>query len=169
MDWKYTEENWKPIGGGKYEVSDLGHIRRVSTGKLLKPRLNSCGYQRVQLCIGGKAKWHFIHRLVAEEFVEGAGRQVNHRNEDKTDNRAENLEWCSASYNCKYNDIGKKRVANRMKPVTQIAISGEMIRTFPSIHEAARQVGCMAAHITSVCQGKRKSIGGYRWSYASDV
>jgi hypothetical protein len=116
------EETWLPVNGfeGLYEVSSLGRVRgkarvvdyvtkhgqRVSRrlrGGLKRHRVNA-GYCYVRLCLNGKMGNFLVHRLVAEAFlVQGEGKdQVNHINFDGTDNRIENLEWCTRSENQKH-------------------------------------------------------------------
>lgn len=104
-------EEWRPVQGyeGIYEVSDAGRIRNVS-GRVLKPQLQN-GYYYIGLAKDGKVKRYRLHRLVALSFVPNPGSLplINHKDECKTNNRAENLEWCTASYNLKYGDIKKRR------------------------------------------------------------
>lgn len=104
------EEIWKSIVGyeGLYEVSNLGRVRSVShyvtfsdgriryyDRKILKPREVAGGYYDVFLYKNRVGKHNKIHRLVAEHFIENPYglRDVNHKNEDKKDNRVDNLEW----------------------------------------------------------------------------
>lgn len=96
-------ENWKFVDGStKYQVSDLGRFRNSLTGHVVKPGIDKYGYPRISYKRDdGSVKHRTIHRLVAESFVDGRadGYQVNHVNGVKTDNRASNLEWVSASEN----------------------------------------------------------------------
>ena len=95
-------EIWKKIDGFEtYSVSNMGRVRNDGTGKVLKPQIER-GYQRVHLYPGGR--WMRVHRLVALTFIPNPDNllQINHINEDKTDNRVENLEWCTAQYNTNY-------------------------------------------------------------------
>lgn len=102
------EEIWKEIEGySNYKVSDKGRVKSLYKNgkeKLLKPSKNKNGYLRVTLTKDHKVKHIFIHRLVAQAFLENPDNlpQVNHKDENKENNCIENLEWCTASYNVKY-------------------------------------------------------------------
>lgn len=127
------KEIWKPVKGfeGKYEVSDKGHVRRLSYVKhtkrngdvvvpikKLKLLPQNSGYMRVALIVPGTRKWKskLVHRLVAESFIPNPNNYpiVNHRDEDKTNNCVENLEWCTQSHNMTWNGVSK-RVSAKMK------------------------------------------------------
>ena len=99
-------EEWKAIPGyeGLYEVSNKGNVRNVRRNTLLRLPKNNNGYIQVCLCKNGKRYKKYVHRLVAEVFIPNPYNlpQVNHINEDKTDNRVENLEMCNAKYNNTY-------------------------------------------------------------------
>ena len=112
-------EIWKDIKGyeGLYEVSNQGNIRSLKTGKLRKPT-NNFGYLRINLCKNNVVKFHMVHRLVAEAFIENNDpnlTQVNHKNENKQDNRVENLEWCDAKYNNNYGTKIIRQVESQIK------------------------------------------------------
>ena len=113
------EEIWRPVVGyeGLYEVSNLGRVRsldmyvkvgygnyRLHKGKVLSPTKNKNGYLKVNLYCNGKQKTIDVHRLVTEAFLPNPDNlpQVNHKDEDKTNNRVENLEWCDHKYNMNY-------------------------------------------------------------------
>ena len=112
-------EEWKSIPGyeGLYEVSNLGRVRSVDRyvkylngmihlhkGKVLSPGIRSDGYLQVSLCCNGKYKTIAVHRLVAQAFIENPDNlpEINHKDEDKTNNSVDNLEWCDRSYNNTY-------------------------------------------------------------------
>jgi len=94
---------WKDVVGfeGLYKVSDKGEVYGVKRDKVLKPKINKNGYKELGLYIKGKAHFKYIHRLVAEAFLENKDnlREVNHIDSNKKNNSLENLEWCSSSQN----------------------------------------------------------------------
>ena len=169
------KEIWKDIEGyeGLYQISNMGNVKSLNyrrTGKegILKGRKNSNGYLQVQLCQDGKAKKYLVHQLVATVFCENPEgyTEVNHINEDKADCRADNLEWCSRSYNMTYNGRAKKVAEKKSKAVMGIDCTTGLIVIFSSSHEASRQLGIAQSNITQCCKGKYKSMGGFYWYYA---
>lgn len=100
-------EVWKPIKNYEslYEISNLGRVksfkRNGTKGKILKGTYDEWGYIRVALSKNGKSKKYKVHRLVAEAFIPNSNNysQINHDNGIKDDNRVENLEWCTPSFN----------------------------------------------------------------------
>lgn len=97
-------EIYKDIGGyyGDYQISNLGNVKSFKkTERLLKFGINATGYYHVGLSYNGLVKYHNVHRLVAETFIPNSNSKqcINHINGIKTDNRIENLEWCSYSEN----------------------------------------------------------------------
>ncbi len=111
-----TNEVWRDIFGydGAYQVSDLGRVRSKKYGywRVMRPAKNHKGYLQIGLRQNGNVKEYKVHRLVANAFIPNSDdtkTQINHRNEDKSDNKVSNLEWCSAQYNVTYNDIHHRR------------------------------------------------------------
>ena len=97
---KYGQrESWKPVVGWEtfYEVSDWGRVRRLSSGRILKPCLAGLGYAQITLSRHGTRKKCLIHGLVLEAFIgpRPAGHEAHHANEDKGDNHLGNLQWVS--------------------------------------------------------------------------
>ena len=161
-------EIWKDIEGyeGLYQVSNMGNVKSLNynhTGKekILKGIDTGIGYLQLHLCKDGKRKNYFVHQLVATAFCENQEgyTEVNHINEDKSDNRADNLEWCSRQYNVEY---------SKAKATVGINKVSGLILEFPSAREASRILGIDPSSITKCCKGKRKSIGGYYWHYVEN-
>ena len=168
------EEIWRDIKGyeGLYQVSNTGKVKSLERTvwnnrgyyktvpeKILEGYDNGYGYLRVELCKDGKGKWYRINRLVAQAFLENPNSlpEVNHKDEIKTNNRVDNLEWCTKQYNVEY---------SQGKAVIGINKVSGLILEFPSTREASRQTKINQGNISSCCQGKRKSAGGFYWHYA---
>lgn len=173
------EEIWKDVVGyeGIYQVSNTGRVRSLSRHRIvgwadytskemmLKQSENRCGYKFVWLHKNKDRKIFKIHRLVAEAFIPNPNnfRCINHKDENKANNHAENLEWCNHSYNNNYGARNHKvRIANG-KPVLQYTIGGCFVREWICMREAQRETGIR--NIYEVCNGKRKTSGGYIWKY----
>lgn len=171
------EEIWKDIKGyeGKYQVSNYGDVKSLDyrhTGKehLLKPKIDK--YYRIGLFNNGVMKFISIHRLVAEAFIPNPNNLpcVNHKDEDKTNNHVDNLEWCTYEYNNKYGTV-KERISESLlnnpklsKKVYQYTLDGEFVREWESTMECGRN-GFNQGNIVHVCRGALKTHKGYRWSY----
>lgn len=166
-------EIWKPVVGyeGLYEVSNTGKVRSLNylgkgIVKVLRPS-NTNGYLQVWLSKNGKRKICYVHRLVAETFLDNPNSLpvVNHRNEKKSDNRVENLEWCTQKYNVHYSDIWNNKGKTGYRPILQFTKSGEFVKEYPSLCEVERQTGIRRCNIYLCCRGRYKSSGGYVWRY----
>lgn len=173
------EEIWKPIKGyeGIYEVSSYGRVRSLDhlsslgervKGRVLKSHTAGRGYLSVGLH-NGKKKDFYIHRLVASAFIPNPDNllQVNHKDEDKTNNHADNLEWCDLQYNHAYG-TGRARRAEAFpgkKSVIQLDEQGNYIREYTSLEEAARNFSITKNNIRWCCEGKRKHAAGFKWKF----
>lgn len=180
---KVIGEIWKSIPGyeGLYEVSNIGNVRSLFRyKKTLKPSLTNNGYLYYQLFKNKVGKNHYAHRLVATAFVpkEEGKEIVNHKDENKTNNCAENLEWVSHIENCRWGtaiarrtqniDYSKRKVNNAnqikvcSKPILMYTKNGEFIREWSSASECVRQCGFSSvAGIRRCVSGERKTAFGY--------
>lgn len=162
-------EIWKDVVGYEnlYKVSNLGNVMSFwgKTPHLIKPFQNQKGYLYVDLRFFNKRKTVSIHRLVAKAFIPNPNNlpQINHIDEDKTNNRVENLEWCTLKYNVLYGT----GIERRSKPILQFDKNGNFINEYPSASDAARKTGIDGGHIGDVCKGKvnYNTAGGYIWKY----
>lgn len=186
----FNYENWRDIAGyeGLYQVSSWGRVRsldrmviaaygsmKLQKGRLLKLGFDKDGYQQVNLWKNGKKKTHTVHRLVAQAFIPNPQnfKEVNHRDEDKTNNRVENLEWCTSVYNHNYGTRneriskalkGKPNIASS-KRVAQIdAKTNEVKKIWSSTQECQRN-GFDSGHISACCRGERKTHKSFKWRY----
>ncbi len=166
-------EIWLPVKGfeGLYEVSSFGRVRSLNyknTGqtKVLSSFENKHGYLQVVLWKKGKEKLFRIHRLVAEAFIPNlfGYPQVNHIDEDKTNNHIDNLEWCDNKYNSNHGTRNKRIAKKLSKPVLQFTKTGEFVKEWSSTNEAGRN-GFTQVSIASCCRGKLKSHKGFIWQY----
>lgn len=178
-------EEWRAVAGyeGLYEVSNLGRVRSLDRyirhncrpylikGRILK---NTKGeYYYVNLHdVNGTPKKHKVHRLVANAFIPNPENlpQINHKNEDKMDNRVENLEWITAQDNCNHGTRNQRmgeslKIQPRCKKVEQLSLDNIHINTFPSIKGAARYTGIDHTSISLCCRWITKTAGGFRWKY----
>ena len=172
------KEIWKPILNyeGLYEVSNWGRVKSLKFGKerILKPGTNKYGYLIVILCKNGKVKSFSVHRLVAEAFLPNPHNYpcVNHKDECKTNNNVNNLEWCTYTYNNNYGTkierISKNRDTSKyFKPILQYTLDGVFVREWKSIAEAGRN-GFNQGHITDCCRGVRQTHKGFIFKYKED-
>lgn len=196
-------EIWKDIPGfeGLYQVSNLGRVKRLPLGKQYPSRQThnnirrvhvKNGYEQVNLSKCNKVKWFAVHRLVALAFLPNPDNFpcVNHKDENKLNNKVENLEWCSRSYNARYGTAKQRQLAtlkerdpnnlrtqkgldtrkingrqNARKSVIQMTMDGTIVNVFPSMSDAAKMTRSCLASICNCCKGLRKSTNKYKWKY----
>lgn len=149
---------WRPlsfVGLDNYSVSNTGQVRNDKTGRILKQHLHKKYYKVNIRSIDCR-----IHRLVAIAFIPNPYNlpEVNHKDEDTTNNNVDNLEWCSRLYNIEYSKINN--------PVDCYSKDGEYIKTYWSISEAGRECNINSKCISNCCNGKQNYSGGYRWTYS---
>lgn len=197
-------EIWKDIIGyeGLYQVSNLGRIKSVDRyvkhpiyglmhikERILKFGISGNGYLIVGLYRDGKQTPKLVHRLVAEAFIPNPNNltDVDHLNTNRTDNRVENLRWCTHKENqnnpksivhfseCKQGENAPKPMKgkfgkehNTSKPILQYTIDGQLIREWYCGMDVQRELGINQSNIAKCCRGKYKSSGGYRWKYKGE-
>ena len=158
-------EVWEDIKDveGLYRISNLGRVLSIRRNSILKPLSSHHGYMRIQLYKNGKMKVFAIHRLVATAFIPNPHNynEVNHLNENASDNRAVNLEWCSRKHNVNYGN----RLYKFKKKVEQLDKNNNVIKTYNSLSEASKESGARQGAISNVCCGRAKTAGGYKWMF----
>ncbi len=182
------KEKWKDIRGyeGLYKISNLGRVkslwpcRRGSKPRILKNLKQKVGYSGIELCKNKKHTRFNIHRLVGIAFIKNPLNkpQVNHINGVKTDNRVENLDWCTRSENeyHSYRALGKKAgLSNKFgklhpasRPVIQLDKENNYVAEFECAADAARKCGFSEEGIRLVCMKKTNSSGGFRWVFKKE-
>ncbi|ASZ71935.1 HNH endonuclease [Lactococcus phage 96403] len=152
-------------GFEEYEVSNLGKVRNMKNGRILKPSLNNYGY--LIHCLYGcdKKKNLLLHRIIATAFIDNPEEkpQVNHIDENKLNNDLSNLEWCTGRENIIHGTRTKRAAEKLSKKVVQLDLNDNVLNEFESMRQAERETGASVSHISHCCNGKRKSAGGYKW------
>jgi hypothetical protein len=188
---KLEGEEWRNVAGyeGLYMVSSFGRVASLSSPyksgdktfhkkqKILKANLRKKGYLAVTLSNCNKiVHSYLIHRLVAIAFVNNSKNLpfINHKDENPQNNHANNLEWCTNSYNCNYGSHNKRmaetlhKTAYQRRKVIQLTVDMQYIGEYVSIIEAAIATNTNRSCISNCCLGKYKTGGGYKWIYLED-
>lgn len=170
-------EIWKDISGyeGMYQISNLGKVRSVDRvvhgrndyfqkGIELKI-FSNWNYDFVVVSRNGKSKRLYLHRLVAEHFVENPNNYnvVNHKDENKRNNKADNLEWCTSKYNANYGKRNRKIAQKLGKRIARMK-NGKILQVYSSQADAKRN-GFSQSQISKCCNGKIKQHKGYEWKF----
>lgn len=155
----------KVEGFEKYEVSNLGRVRNVKSGRILKPRLRRDGYLEHLLYKNNKQKHLLLHRILATAFVDNPEGKpyVNHIDENKTNNDLSNLEWCTKRENNIHGTRIKRAAEKLFKKVIQLDLDDNVLNEFESIKQAGQETGTNAGDISNCCNGRSKSAGGFKW------
>jgi len=159
------EEVWKDIPNyeGIYKISNLGRIMN-SKNRILTTKTTG-NYNHIILCKNGSRKNFTIHKLVAMAFIPNPNNYscINHINENSRDNRVDNLEWCTQTYNINYGARTKKVIEKQSIKISQYDLDGNYIRDWNCINDAIREYNNY--HIVNVLKGNRKKASGYIWKY----
>ena len=186
-------EQWKDIKGyeGLYQVSNLGRIKslfrkvkyqngfRNVKEKIKNTFIGKQCYERVELSKNKENKKYNIHRLVAEAFIPNKNNkpQINHIDGNKTNNKVENLEWCTQSENelhaykiglAKNSDMQRKIISeyckqNKIKPIIQLSLDNKFIKEWKSAVSVEQELGINRKSISQCINNKSKTAGGYKW------
>ena len=152
-------------GFEKYEVSNLGKVRNIKNGRILKPKLHRDGYLTYGLYENNKQKNLLLHRIIATAFIDNPEGKpcVNHIDENKLNNDLSNLEWCSVRENNMHGTRTKRAAEKLSQKVIQLDLNDNVLNEFKSMKQAERETGTSVGNISSCCDGERKSAGGYKW------
>lgn len=192
------EEIWKDIKGYEelYQVSNLGRIKSLKRiiydvkksytkkEKIRKLLISKESYIRISLCKNGKQKKYCVHRLVAETFILNSNNktQVNHKDCNKHNNNAKNLEWCTPKENvthainnglCDLRDEKMRRynIEVRPKKVIQYDLKGNVLNVWNSMTQASNALKIKTSTISSCCKNKphHNTAGGFKWEYYKNM
>lgn len=164
---------WKDIKNyeGLYQVNELGEVLSLKSNKILKNRNNGNGYLMVGLYKDGKLSNKYIHRLVAESFINNPLNlpQVNHKDENKTNNCVSNLEWCDHKYNDNYGTRNQRMGNSKSIKVYQFDLQGNLLNSFRNAYDAANIVGGTQQNINKCCNKVVRTCNGFIWSYDNSI
>ena len=162
-------EQWKQIEidgevYDNYEVSNGGKVRNAKTGKILKTRIGSDGYEIVDIRKNGKTKTIRIHRVVGLMFLENEDNlpYLNHKDQNKLNNHVDNLEYCTAQYNILYSVKSRNPKSKQCKGYRGVNDAGEVVE-FYSVKEL-EQAGFIYAKVMQNIGGRNNHYKGYSWS-----
>ena len=183
-------EIWKDIPNyeGYYQVSNIGRVRSLDRivinslgrkyyykGKILKQHFKHSskqGYLRVVLVVDGAHKPMSVHRLVAFAFVFNDDpinkNIVNHKDENPSNNKVENLEWCTVKYNNNYGTGLIRRAITRSREIIQLTKDNNIVKIYDSATKAEKYFGYSQRHISNCCVGTEKQSAGYKWMFLKD-
>ena len=189
-----NNEIWKDIDGyeGCCQVSNMGRVRsldryisisgdtkrqRFVRGKILNlsrriTRNNEPGYFSVNLYKNGKDKLYTVHRLVAKAFIPNPNNlpKVNHKDENKANNRSDNLEWCTVEYNNNYGTARKRGSLKTMQPVLKFDLNGNIIKRYDSLCSAAKEENITKGNLANVCVNRngKLTLNNHIFMYEKD-
>ena len=159
------EEIWKEVPGyeGYYWVSNFGNVKSVprqgSRGGIMAGRIDKKGYKDFTFRKDGEQTTMKCHRLVAMAFLPNPNNlpEVNHKDENKLNNRVDNLEWCTTAYNHEYGT----RTLRCGKPIRCVETGVE----YAGAKWAANELALDASTITKALKNPNRTCGGYHWEY----
>ena len=174
----FIMETWKSIKGyeGLYEINILGVVKSLKRNIIKKPLLDR-GYLKYYLYNGSKYRYEYAHRLIAIAFIPNPNDYpvINHKNGDRSDNRIDNIEWCTQSWNIEHGYkilgrkcylLGKKGIKSIFSvKVSQYSLNGVYLKTWDCIADAERELNMPRGKIGMCCVGSRKTTGGFTWKY----
>lgn len=157
-------EEWKDIKGyeGLYQVSNLGRVFGIKRQRFLNIVYDRNGYSKVKLTKNGIGKLLSVHRIVAINFIDNEynKEEVNHIDEDKTNNMVSNLEWCTRKENVNHGTRTERMIKTLNKKI--VCSNGN---EYNSIKEACQDLNCHSSSVVNVLKGNLKQTKGYTFKY----
>lgn len=172
-----NKEIWKDISNfeGRYMVSNLGRVKSLkyrhhNKEEILKQE-NNFNYKRVCLFTKDGKRHHFrVHRLVAMAFIPNPNKykEINHKDENPSNNCVDNLEWCEHKYNINYGTRTEKAKLNIIKSILQYDKNNNFIKQYNSITEVEKEFNFNRSNIIACAKGRILTAYGYKWKYANE-
>lgn len=171
------QELWKSVVGydTPFEVSNYGRIRAkvAKNGKpskeyrILKATDNGNGYLRIVRTKDGKQKTLYVHKLVAQMFIDNPQglTEINHLDENKYNNNVANLVWCTHKENCQYGTRNERAGEKHSKPI----ICVETGIKYNSVSEAAKRMNCRNTAINNCLKKRTQTSCGFHWEYCNEA
>ena len=181
LQLKKATDNWVDIPFDyDYKITMFGHVRNINTGNVIKHFTNRSGYKYCTLSKGGRKRNITMHRLIASTFIPNPHNKpfINHINCNKTDNRIENLEWCTPKENAIHarqngltvdppSQSGKFGKLNKAsKPVRQLDLNGNTVRDYDCARQAIKY-GFIPSQISRCCNGTKEKYKVYKWIFTT--
>lgn len=151
-----------------YIIYNNGTVFSIKSGRFIRPTHYTGGYLQYGLQVNGKRKPYKAHRLVAEYFVfnpyPDKYNEVNHKDGNRENNNADNLEWCDRKYNVHYSRTWETMCASNQIRIAKCDIkTHEILETYNSIRIASKANNCSEQNIGQVIRGVQLSAKGYYW------
>lgn len=163
------EEIWRDVVGyeGLYKISNFGNVFSNYVSRIIRPGTTRDGYKYVFLSKNKEKKMNTIHRLVAKAFLDNPNNYpiVNHKDENPSNNRADNLEWCTVAYNNTYNNAHIKRAQFLSKRVYRYNKYGNIFEEYASVQDASKILKVSSGDIVDCCNGNLITYLNSVWSY----
>ena len=153
-----------------YQITEDGQVFSLKSGKYLKPKIDRYGYKAVTLFVNGKPKYSTVHRLVALAYLDNPDKLpcVNHIDENKLNNRVENLEWCTVKHNDNHGTRNLRMARTKCKrPVMRRAVDGK-ITVYNGVKDASRKTGIAHSQIAIHCKNHLPTRDGSKWRYQNE-
>lgn len=166
------DEIWNKIEDWPdYQISNFGRIKSLKFNKerILKHSIDKRGYKRVVLRHNGEQKTFQVHKLVAIAFIPNPNNltEINHKNENPSDNNVNNLEWCDRYYNNNYGTHNERVAKAKTKKVEQYTLDGRLVKVWESATEIMNETGINKTCISACARGICRKSHGFIWKYAA--
>lgn len=173
------EEVWKDVVGyeGLYQVSNLGRVKSLKSNQLLKPKIAKDGYVQIVL-YNNNRKTLYIHRLVASAFLDNPKdkAEVNHIDNNPSNNRLDNLEWVTHKENMEWSvKQGRKKITDETRRKMEYAKIKKRKPVIGTDENGIKYVFCKledvelfgfdSKNVSKCCKGKTKTVKGFTWEF----